>query len=80
MNNQVRTKGNPMPLLMGCTKPMAVEPLNDAVKPMLYDHINQVVVWNMAEWHNTRSIKVRPNTCPGGGHDYKIVNDDKKLY
>ena len=40
--NQTRVNGAPMPLLMGCTKPSAIQDENN-VPSMMYDPISQIV-------------------------------------
>lgn len=45
--NQTRTScGTVMPLLMGCTKPQSIEALPQE-EPIVYDPINQTVVYDM---------------------------------
>ena len=75
--NQTRMNGVPMPLLMGCTKPTAVEIVECETK-VVYDPVSQTVVVECMQI-GTRSLK-NSNTRVGNHvkTDKKNEIDDKK--
>ena len=72
--NQTRMNGVPMPLLMGCTKPSAIETVENETK-ILYDPIAQIAIVD-CRIVGTKSLKV--HTTAGGHQDKKNEIDDKK--
>lgn len=75
--NQTRTNGIPMPLLMGCTKPTAIETVENEARGM-YDPVSQTVMIECLQI-GTRSLK-NSNTRVGNHvkTDRKNEIDDKK--
>ena len=75
--NQTRMNGVPMPLLMGCTKPTAIETVECETKVM-YDPVSQTVTIECLQI-GTRSLK-NSNTRVGNHvkTDRKNEIDDKK--
>lgn len=72
--NQTRMNGVPMPLLMGCTKPSAIEVENN-VNAIMYDPVTQIAIID-CRIVGTKSLKV--HTTAGGHQDKKNEIDDKK--
>ena len=72
--NQTRMNGVPMPLLMGCTKPTAIETVECETKVM-YDPVTQIAIVD-CQVVGTKSLKVY--TTAGGHQDRKNEIDDKK--
>ena len=75
--NQTRMNGIPMPLLMGCTKPTAIETVENETRGM-YDPVSQTVMIECLQI-GTRSLK-NSNTRVGNHvkTDRKNEIDDKK--
>lgn len=75
--NQTRMNGIPMPLLMGCTKPTAIETVENETRDM-YDPVSQTVMIECLQI-GTRSLK-NSNTRVGNHvkTDRKNEIDDKK--
>ena len=75
--NQTRMNGVPMPLLMGCTKPTAIETVECETKVM-YDPVTQTLAVECLQI-GTKSIK-NSNTRVGNHvkTDKKNEIDDKK--
>lgn len=75
--NQTRMNGIPMPLLMGCTKPSAIEKVERETKVM-YDPVTQTVEVECLQI-GTKSLK-NSNTRVGNHvqTDKKNEIDDKK--
>lgn len=75
--NQTKMNGVPMPLLMGCTKPSAIETVENETK-ILYDPVSQIMAIECLQI-GTRSLK-NSNTRVGNHvkTDRKNEIDDKK--
>ena len=80
--NQTRMNGVPMPLLMGCTKPTAIETLECETK-VVYDPVSQIVEIDCGVV-GTKSLKtthyVAKNSSGGrvSKTDQKNEIDDRK--
>lgn len=77
--NQAKVNGMPMPLLMGCTKPSAIEIAEEEIV-FTYDSITQVSNYECLRPLGTKSLKTQ-NTHKGLGKfatDKKNEIDDKK--
>jgi hypothetical protein len=72
--NQTRMNGVPMPLLMGCTKPTAIEVENNETT-IMYDPVTQIAEID-CRIVGTKSLKV--HTTAGGHQDRKNEIDDQK--
>lgn len=80
--NQTRMNGVPMPLLMGCTKPSAIETVENETK-VVYDPVSQIVEIDCGVV-GTKSLKtthyVAKNSAGGrvSKTDQKNEIDDRK--
>ncbi len=80
--NQTRMNGVPMPLLMGCTKPTAIETVEYETK-VVYDPVSQIVEIDCV-MVGTKSLVTKGTTkkLPNGNTqhltDKKNEIDDKK--
>lgn len=77
--NQTKVNGMSMPLLMGCTKPSAIEIAEEEIV-FTYDSITQVSNYECLRPVGTKSLKTQ-NTQKGIGKyatDKKNEIDDKK--
>ena len=54
--NQTRMNGVPMPLLMGCTKPSAIETVENETR-VLYDPVSQTVMVIDCRTVGTKSLR-----------------------
>ena len=74
--NQTKVNGVAMPLLMGCTKPSAIEKYEN--EPMLiYDPITQIAEYEFGRTVGTRSLRTRGTEKKLPNGNSRVLSDKK---